>query len=184
MNSKIQRSIVALTVASLFVGSVFAGPTGPAYHMSMSGSGYGMGGINGGAFYCTPLTGGADWDNVSIDGGFRTFCAEPMVNGFGSWATIDEKVYFGDGQPEGVAVSSNLRSVLAHWFTGGYTAIGLQDDWSGNVILQSYIWGELYGASGMPNSNWSSFYASNNAAIGSLGVLYGSGHPVRTTLRS
>jgi len=176
MNSKIQRTFVALSVASLFVGSVLAGPTGPAYHMSLSGSGYGMGGLNGGAFYCTPLTGGADWNDINIDGGFTTFCAEPMVNGFGNWATIDDKVYFGDGQPDGVAVSSELRSVLAHWFTGGYDALGLQNDWSGNVTLQAYIWGELYGVGGMPNASWSSFYGVNNATIGDLGINYGGGH--------
>ena len=181
MKAKAIHTLFVLTVIGLLSAPVLAGPTGPAYKVTMSGSGYGQGGVNGGAFLATPKTGGANWDNLNIDGPFRTFCAEPTVLGFGDWATIDDTIYFG-GSANGVAVPAEVRSVLAYWFEGGYTAIGLNDDQLGNMTLQAYIWKTIYGST---PSAWNSFVtnSTNAAAISNLGTTYGGGHALAGSVK-
>jgi len=71
---------------------------------------------------------------------FYTFCAEPNVLGFGEWATIDNEIYFANSYPKRRCGSTQVRNVLARWFTGGYSALGLQNDAAGNIFLQAYIW--------------------------------------------
>lgn len=181
MKTKAIQSLLILSVIGVFSASVLAAPTGPAYRISMAGSGYGVGGVNGGAFLATPLAGGANWDNLNIDGPFWTFCAEPTVMGFGGWATVDDRVYFAGGNANGLPVPAQVRSVLAHWFSGGFGALGLNNDATGNMLLQAYIWQNIQGS--LPNAGWVTFYNNNLAAINALGTNYGGGHPLAGSVK-
>lgn len=177
MKTKAISTLFVLGVIALVASPAFAGPTGPAYQVSMNGSGYGYGGVNGGAFQATPLGGGADWSNVgaAVNVPFSTFCAEPNVMGFGGWATIDNNIYFAGSYPSGIAIPSTVRSVLAYWFTGGYSALGLNNDAAGNIQLQAYIWAQIYGVNALPAS-WVTYYNDHAALLSTFGATYGSGH--------
>jgi hypothetical protein len=155
-----------------FVQSAVADPSPPLYQVSMSGSGYGYDSLRGGTFTATPQSGLADWNNLGITGPFKTFCAESNVIGFGSYATIDDKVYFA-GTATGVTPSAELKNVLGRWFTGGFDAVGITSgtDLYKNTLLQAYIWNRL--GQSMPNSGWQSFYTTNSAAIAAIGTNYG-----------
>ena len=174
MKSKAINALFVLGIVALISAPVLAGPTGPAYQVSMSGSGYGFSGLNGGAFTATPLNGGADWSDLSIGAPFLTFCAEPNVMGFGGWATIDNEIYFAGSYPNGVAVPASVRNVLARWFTEGYAGVGLTNDATGNMLLQAFVWKEIYGT--LPNTAWNTFYTTNALLLSNLETMYGTAH--------
>jgi hypothetical protein len=158
-----------LVVVGLMVSSAIADPSTTVYNVSVEGSGYGMGGLNGGAFTVRTLAGGANWAGVGYTPGstFSTFCTESMVTGFGGYATIDNMVYWDGTGPK--VLSQDLKEVYAIYATQGLAGLGLADTAVSNEIVQAYIWQEL-GYSG-PNTEWQAFFTGHASDFAYLDTL-------------